>query len=49
VLYTAPIVLGKKSLSTVNLESPLLIKDAQRLKLHKVEKFDADVKATYFA
>ena len=49
VLYTAPIVLGKKSLSTVNLESPLLIKEARRLKLHRLEKFDADVKATYFA
>ncbi len=49
VLYTAPIVLGKKSLSTVNLESPLLIKEATRLKLHRLEKFDADVKATYFA
>ena len=49
VLYTAPIVLGKKSLNTVNVESPLLIKEAFRLKLHSLEKFNDDIKATYYA
>jgi diaminohydroxyphosphoribosylaminopyrimidine deaminase/5-amino-6-(5-phosphoribosylamino)uracil reductase len=44
VLYTAPIILGKKSLSAINLESPLLIKEAARL-----ETFDGDIKATYIA
>jgi diaminohydroxyphosphoribosylaminopyrimidine deaminase/5-amino-6-(5-phosphoribosylamino)uracil reductase len=49
VLYTAPIILGKKSMSTVSLESPLLIKEATRLKLDKLETFDGDIKATYLA
>ena len=49
VLYTAPIFLGKKSMSATNLESPLLIKEAARLKLEKLERFDGDIKATYIA
>ena len=49
VLYTAPIFLGKKSMGATNLESPLLIKEAARLKLEKLETFDGDIKATYIA
>jgi diaminohydroxyphosphoribosylaminopyrimidine deaminase/5-amino-6-(5-phosphoribosylamino)uracil reductase len=49
VLYTAPIFLGKKSMGATNLESPLLIKKAVRLKLEKLETFDGDIKATYIA
>ena len=49
VLYTAPIFLGKKSMGATNLESPLLIKEAARLKLQKLERFDGDIKATYIA
>ena len=49
VLYTAPIFLGKKSIGADNLESPLLIKEAARLKLEKLETFDGDIKATYIA
>ena len=49
VLYTAPIFLGKKSMGATNLESPLLIKEAARLKLEKLERFDGDIKATYIA
>jgi len=47
VLYTAPIILGKKSMSTISLESPLLIKEATKLKLEKLETFNDDIKATY--
>ena len=47
VLYTAPIFLGKKSMGATNLESPLLIKEAAKLKLEKLEIFDGDIKATY--
>jgi diaminohydroxyphosphoribosylaminopyrimidine deaminase/5-amino-6-(5-phosphoribosylamino)uracil reductase len=47
VLYTAPIILGKKSKSTLSLESPLLIKNASKLKLEKLETFGDDIKATY--
>ena len=47
VLYTAPIILGKKSKSTLSLESPLLIKNASKLKLKKLETFGDDIKATY--
>ena len=49
VLYTAPIILGKKSLSGFNLASPLKIKDASKLTLQKVETLDGDIKATYLA
>jgi len=49
VLYTAPIILGKNSLSGFNSESPIKIKDASALKLQKVETFNSDIKATYFA
>ena len=47
VLYTAPIFLGNKSMGATSLESPLLIKEAVRLKLEKLEIFDGDIKATY--
>ena len=49
VLYTAPIILGNKSLSALNLESPLDIKEASKLKLQAVETFNGDIKATYYA
>lgn len=49
VLYTAPIILGKKSLSAFNLDSPLEIQGAPKLKLQTVETFDGDIKATYYA
>jgi len=49
VLYTAPIFLGKKSKGATNLESPLMIKEAARLRLEKLETFDGDIKATYIA
>jgi len=36
-------------MGATNLESPLLIKEAAKLKLEKLEIFDGDIKATYIA
>ena len=47
VLYTAPIILGKDSLNTIKLKSPVSILKAKNLTLIKVEIFENDIKATY--
>jgi riboflavin biosynthesis pyrimidine reductase len=48
VLYTAPSFLGKGSKETFNLKAPERIKISKKLKMVKIERFQDDVKTTYY-
>jgi len=47
VLYTAPIMMGRESISAFNLKAPTLVSEAQKLSLEKLEIFHEDIKVTY--
>ena len=48
VLYTAPSFLGKGSKETFNLKAPERIKISKKLKMVKIERFQDDIKTTYY-
>ena len=48
VLYTAPMFLGKESIPTIGLKAPKSMKHLNRLKMAKIEKFNNDIKTTYY-
>ena len=48
IIYTAPIFLGDGSIKTLSLQAPDTIKKSTKLKMVKIERFEDDVKTTYY-
>tara|TARA_Y100000768_G_scaffold388138_1_gene382395 strand:- start:217 stop:1329 length:1113 start_codon:yes stop_codon:yes gene_type:complete len=48
IIYTAPIFLGDGSIRTLSLQAPDTIKKSTKLKMVKIERFEDDVKTTYY-
>ena len=48
VLYTAPIFLGKESKDALSVHSPSAIKKSLKLEMVKLERFEDDIKTTYY-
>ncbi len=48
ILYTAPLFLGKESKDTMSLITPETIGKSKTLKMVKIERFNDDIKTTYY-